>query len=430
MIRNLQFLFLIKRVLLYFLVITIFLHFLKTSFVQYYYVLFFVVILSCLLIAYEIFFIKKKFIFRGNPIILYFLLSFIFVILISFAYKERWEQSSFDLLRSYGRLLIAPVMSILLYFLVQNKNDLKNILYLYVLLFLLAVFSIVLQNLIGHLLIFGEDIYGLAEDNLPRYGIIGYSSIIGSVNSYGVSYYTAVLIISLMSNIRPFIKAILISTIFIGAILTTSKASFLNILIVLSLMSIFYKRDNIKLVIIYILAIMLIAIVIFEPIKIATLSLYINTSGQEIVAGMKNEDYVNIFQRAFHRLIYDFDSELTPIAAYFNSFKDYIFGLGVFGGGSVFVKNNLATYHNSYLDIYMMGGIYFISAVIITFIFCIKRLNYYYVSENDKVALVLLTSNIIFFFNMCFYNGALFHPIISFPFWISVVYIYKKKYFN
>lgn len=430
MIRNLQSFFLIKRVLLYFFVITIFLHFLKASFIQYYYVLFFVVILSCLLITYEIVFMKKKFTFKENPIIIYFFLSFIFVVLISFVYKERWEQSNFDLFRSYGRLLIAPTMCILLYFLAQSKNDLKNILYLYVLLFLLAVLSILLQNFIGHLLIFGTDIYGLSSDNLPRYGIIGYSSIIGSVNSYGVSYYTAVLIIFFMFYIRPSIKALLISMIFIGAILTTSKASFLNILIVLSVMSIFYKKTNIKLVIIYILAIMSIAIAMFEPLKIGALSLYINTSGHELVAGMKNEDYVNIFQRAFHRIIYDFDSELTPIAAYFNSFKDYIFGLGIFGGGGVFVKNNLATYHNSYLDIYMMGGIYFISLVIITFIFCIKRLYNYYIIENDKVALVLLTSNIIFFFNMCFYNGALFHPIISFPFWISVVYIYKKKHLN
>ncbi len=414
----------LKRSLFYVFLITIFLHFLKNTYTQYYYFLISIVLLSFIYLSQEYIYKSKTFARKNWFLIFLFFISFTYVAFISLIYQERWNHSYSDLLVSYGRLFISPIMCFILFGLAQSLDDIKKSLNLYVVIFFLAFLSILVQNFFGHLLIFGHDIYGLNENNTTRYGIIGYSSIIGSVTSYGVCFSTAVFIIYFNKKINFILKLILITSIFVGAILSMSKAAFINIFICLLIMCFFLKWSKNKYLVPLILIFMAILFFSFENLKIGTLGLYINTTGHEVVDGLKNnEHYIPIVERALNRIFFNFNTES------FSSIKDYIFGIGVFGGGSVLVTNNPGTTHNTYLDIYTMGGFYFITIVIIVFYFCIHKLFKLFVTKNDETALILLLSNIVLFFNMFFFNGALFHPLISFSFWISIVYLFKNKNF-
>ena len=410
----------VKKIFFYLVLTTIFFHFLKDTYNYYYFFLISIISISLTYLTYEYLFIKQKINFDYKFLLFIFISSFLYVGIVSILYSERWGHDIFDLLTSFGRLFIAPVMLILLLGLAQKSSDITNSLNLYVVLFILAFISLLLQNIVGHLTIFGEDIYDGNENTSSRYGIVGYSSIIGSVTSYGVCFYTAVFITYFNKNLSDIVKAILITCIFLGAILTTSKAAFINIFICFSILILFYKQNKYNYVLPLIFILMTAVFFSSETIKIGSLGLYVNTTGHEVTEGLKNNPiYVSIFERALNRIYYNFDAQ------YFTSFNDFIFGIGVFGGGGVLSTNNPGTYHNSYLDLYAMGCIYYITIIIAIFTFCLYRLFKLYFFKRDELALVLLLSNSVLFFNMFFFNGALFHPLISFPFWISLVYICK-----
>ncbi len=419
MIKNILSSFNLKRILLFIFLITIFLHFLKDTYIQYYFFLSLISIISFIYLFLQPSFRHEIYMYRKNFLLILFILSFVYVAFISFLYQDRWGHENEDLLISYGRLFIAPMMFILIFGLAQNINDIKRSFDLYSIIFILAFLSILLQNFLGHLLIFGHDIYGLNDENLTRFGIIGYSSIIGSVTSYGVCFSTAIFIIFFNNKLNSILKIIFITSIFIGAILSMSKAAFINIFICLFIMAIFYKWNKNKFIVPSIIILLIISFFLFETLRTGALGLYVNTTGHELGGLKYNEHYIPITERALNRFLYNFDAE------FFTSAKDYILGIGVFGGGGVFFSKNIGTTHNSYLDIYTMGGVFFISIIVITFIVCLYQLFKLSFIKKDILALVLFLSNSVLFFNMFFFNGALFHPIVSFPFWVSLVYIRK-----
>tara|TARA_Y100000816_G_C26078040_1_gene567747 strand:- start:1230 stop:1802 length:573 start_codon:yes stop_codon:yes gene_type:complete len=179
------------------------------------------------------------------------------------------------------------------------------------------------------------------------------------------------------------------------------------------------KNQNFK-VLLSVLFFMIMTFLFVPIIKLGVLGVYVNTTGHEILGVVKRNDlYIPILDRVLHRALYTFNAEL------FTSIKDYIFGIGVFGGGGVFKLSYTGTYHNSYLDIYTIGGLFFLATTIILFCYNLYNLFNIYIKKDDQLALCFLLSNSLLFFNMIFFNGALFHPLISFSFWLSLVYILK-----
>ena len=156
----------------------------------------------------------------------------------------------------------------------------------------------------------------------------------------------------------------------------------------------------------------------------AFVALFINTTGFEINEGLLDEkNYIPIYERVLSRL------SLNNVELFY-SIKDYLFGIGIYGGGGVFMVNNHYTSHNSYLDIYSMGGILFIVITISLIVIVQIKLAYLYFASRDVLVLIFLLSNLLLFLNMFIFNGALFHPLISFSFWISLVYLLKLDFFN
>ena len=424
---NVQYLFnltQIKKICLFALTFLVFFHFLKDSFIVYYYLLAVIVTLSVVVLLFEKKLPKINYDFKLMFILISFIIYLFVIVIISLAYQDRWSVTSQDLWMGFGRLLITPLFIILLCCLIESKQDFIKIANFYVILFIIGFISIYIQNIYGHIPFFGNSYYGESLDGSIRYGTIGYSSTIGSVVTYGACFFTAVLIVFLQNNLNPFFKGVLISIIFSGAILSMSKAAFINIFLTLLIMSVFIGKNQNWKVFLSILICMAFFILSITNLYDAFVALLTNTTGFEIKEGSLNEEnYIPIYERFLSRL------SLNNVEL-FSSIKDYLFGIGTYGGGGVFMANNLYTSHNSYLDIYTIGGILFIVITISLMAIVQFKLAYLYFASRDILALIFLLSNSLLFLNMLIFNGALFHPLVSFSFWISLVYVLKINTFK
>jgi hypothetical protein len=203
-----------------------------------------------------------------------------------------------------------------------------------------------------------------------------------------------------------------------------SKGAFINIFLTLMIMSVFIGKNQNWKIFLSILLCMVFFIFSITNLYDAFVALLANITGFEINEGLLNEkNYVPIYERVLSRLVLN-NVEL------FSSIKDYLFGIGIYGGGGVFMTDHLYTSHNSYLDMYTIGGIIFIAITIFFMTIVQIKLAYSYLVLGDTLPLIFLLSNFLLFLNMLIFNGALFHPLVSFSFWISVVYLLKLNMFD
>ena len=219
--------------ILYLLTITILFHFLKDTFITYY-----VLLSICFLLAFFFLFSRNfyKELFNFELIKIFFILyilSLLISTVTSILYMERWNMNTIDLVIALGRLYLCPLFCISVYILVHSKENLKYLLSIYYIFILIAVLSVLIQEIYGHMSFFGESHYWK-----ERYGKVGYSSITGSVNSYGICFPVAILAIFFLSKFNVLIKSILIALILLTAISISSKAGFINIC--LTMLVVFY----------------------------------------------------------------------------------------------------------------------------------------------------------------------------------------------
>ena len=414
----------IKKICLYTLTFLIFFHFVKDSYIEYYYVLVVTIILSVVLLLYEKKIPKINYDFYLIFISTLFFLYLFVIIFISLVNQDRWELTSQDMWVGFGRLLITPLFAVLLCCLINNKKDFIKIINFYAILFIIGFVSIYVQNIYGHISFFGNSYYGESVDGSIRYGTIGYSSSIGSVVTYGACFFTAVFIIFFQNNINSFFKGLLISIIFSGAILSMSKGAFINIFFTLMIMSGFIGKNQNWKVFLSILICMIFFILFITNLYNAFIGLFTNITGYEISEGLLNKkNYNPIYEGFLSRLA------LNNVELFF-SIKDYFFGIGIYGGGGVFLSGHLYTSHNSYLDMYTIGGILFIFITVFLLTIVQIKLIYSYLIFGSTLTLIFFLSNFLLFLNMLIFNGALFHPLVSFSFWISLVYLLKINKFS
>ncbi|MDC3263680.1 hypothetical protein OAU47_05495, partial [Pelagibacterales bacterium] len=124
-----------------------------------------------------------------------YLLAMFLTTIISIVYINRWGMNSSQLLIVLGKFYICSVICVSFIVLINREKVFKNILYIYSLFIILASLSIYIQEIFGHISFFGETFY-----HIPRYGKLGYSSITGSVNSYGICFFVAIFIRLIESN--------------------------------------------------------------------------------------------------------------------------------------------------------------------------------------------------------------------------------------
>lgn len=412
----------LKNIFYYLTPLIIWLHFLKDTFSIYYYIL-----LSLLIISTILFVLEKRY----NQInykdllpwlFFFYVFSLIIIFIFSLINLERFSISTNELLIAFGRLLIGPILTFAIFNYFVNRGSIDKIFAALVILFLLAVLSIIIQIIYGHIPFFGNEFYHTA-----RYGIYGYSSIVGSVVAYGVSFYTPVLYIYLRTYNQYFkniTKGFVISIIFIGAVLAMSKAGLINIVLCLFIMTLFiFKKKNYQ-IFITIFVFTVLAMYISDTFYTGLVGLYANTTGHEIVDGAINTThYHSIIDLALERVSLRF----FPDGLLYSN-VDYIFGVGVYGSaGSLAISGVTTTTHNAYVDIYLMGGIIAILSLLSLMSAVQFRLISIFLSSRSEIELILIFSNFMLFFNMLFFNGALMHPVIASSFWVSIAYLILLK---
>ena len=157
-----------------------------------------------------------------------------------------------------------------------------------------------------------------------------------------------------------------------------------------------------------------------------------NTFGLEIIEGVKNIALYDPLQdRFYRRLVGD------PWLKDTETFQEFLFGWGVLGGsGSLGINYNtdgigkftIASPHNQYLSLYLIGGVLlFLSFIVLSITLQLDLLKKYLI-HNDNLSKIFFYTNLVFLINLIVYDGALFHPITSFVFWLSIYYtIFYKR---
>lgn len=414
----------IKEGILYTLTLAILFHFLKDTYIQYYFILIFIFSLVAITFIFERNYSKYLNYDHVSISFYIYLFAMFLTTIISIVYMDRWGMNSSELLIALGKFYICPIMCAS-FILLANKKYFKNILYIYALFIILASLSIYIQEIFGHISFFGETFY-----HIPRYGKLGYSSITGSVNSYGICFFVAIFIIYFLTELNVFLKAIIISVIIFAALLVTSKSGFVNVgptLLILFIYSFIKKEWSIFLLC---LIILFLGIIFVDSLYIAFTYLFANTFGFEIVPNTKGIDlstddidgriYWSLWELAYQRLSLGFfPTNLVSI--------DYFIGIGVYGGGGAFGTNAISS-HNSYVDTYIVGGIALVlSQLFLMLAVQINLLKEILYKNNNNISLILFFSNSLILFNLLFFNGGIYQPVISFAFWLSVAYLILKK---
>jgi hypothetical protein len=319
-----------------------------------------------------------------------------------------------------SRMLLAPSIVILMYSLVTSVEKLRYILKFYTIFIFVAALSIILQHFLGQFE-FLSTAYGA-----PRHGLIGYASITGNITSYAPTITIASILIFMNKSKLYLFKSIFIAIISAAAILTMGKSGLMNValnILILSFLSFKFREYR---VIVYFAFFVLIGILASNTIYFAIISLIVNSTGLEIL-GFKLSTAIE-----FQELLPRITDRLFGRFIIFDNFSlfDTIFGIGIKGGSGALGIINTGTSHNTYIDTFIIGGFIFLTIFLIMILYVQSRLLKNYNLYNDTISYSLFLANFMFLINMFLLNGSTFHPVISFIFWISIMYTinFKKIY--
>ena len=273
-----------------------------------------------------------------------------------------------DILISIGRTMLMPTMALLIFRLYSNIEDLDNTLNFFMIVMIIATFTMTLQQIIG-----GQVIFGTWSDSSHRFpGMAPYASSAGNKVMYASSVGIAIIIAATNNKLNLLLKALIISLVTVGCFLSMQKAALINLVLSIGLILVILDRKkSIKLILTIFLSIIIIGIS-FPKIAFNAGSLVTNTTGIEIIGNTKHDNiYSPIGKRLLGRLGLDGRWKIEA-----NTTKELLFGRANFGGvgalGFVFDTNLdnprvLGTTHNQYLDFYTARGniiinyIYYIS---------------------------------------------------------------------
>ena len=349
--------------------------------------------------------VKENALFSANTSISIAYYVFIFFLLltggISFIYLPP-DQS----LIGISRMMIMPLTVIMFYNLYKSENIFINQLSILVFIIFLACISLILQAT------YGQEISIFGVPSL-RSGLIRYSTSLGSITIFGQAVGIAFFLI-LTLKYKKITKTFLIAVIIIAVGISLSKSGVMNILIASTLVLFYVRKLSYIFIILllfvsfYFLIIIFNEFIIFKYLNTMLFTAFrINLLDSTIPLGTPPVDIESILDR----LLGKFD-------LWDKNIYEIIFGIGVKGGaGAMGVKG--VTSHNSYIDIWQMGGFSLIISFIILQITTL--INLFKLDTNTST--ILFFSNIIIIANMFVQNGVIFQPVTSFIFWMSVSYL-------
>ena len=418
-----------KFVILFILLSTLFLQFLKSLSNIYY-----VVLIIVMLTALVVFIIEGKIYLKKNITKFCYYAFYLFLTVsciysLSFINIPLGENNKFDFasyLIAISRMMIMPSLVFIFAILFSSSNDFKKCIYIYIIFFALGAVSMIIQQFVGQ-------IEFLGAPGPARYaGLIPYGSTLGNITIYGTAIGIAILITVTSRDISTFQKLIILFLLVVGTFLNMQKAGVINLFLcaVILLYLIQFKK---YILILFSLFVLILSIMIILPnffLNIA--SLITNTFGFEIIENTKSTGlYKPISERFIDRL-----TGRTWVAGP-QSIQEFLIGWGLLGGGGslgiTFDFSGSGKYfalgapHNQYIGIFLISGAIGLLLFLILIFSLQLELYHKFRYHNDETAKIFFFANILFIINLIVAEGSLFHPYTSFIFYISIYYVLFNK---
>jgi hypothetical protein len=366
----------------------------------------------CSLIFYSAFQSELKQQFVNKPLLCIYLLFVLYTVYVLFwSYLYGPEIKFFD---SAGRLFFSTLIPLLFAFIRLDERRLFILFKLYILIFVAGALSYFYQFVYG-------PIYWFADEPMERGSLFRFSTILGSGNIYGIGVGGALLLVG-YSYKNVFIKILLYATLLLGAFMSLQKAAIVNIALwVLILLYHSSTREIIKytsVTLILIICVYIAGLVFSGHFLTLYLQEFIfNSIGLNIY---DNSDLIKSTvldkENLFERFV---GLHLDEIFGMHNSIVIILFGVGVMGAGGGMGLPEFPQAHSTYWDIFFMGGLgYFI-----VFLYFFYRINKNLLQHCSNSSRVLFAANILLFINSFSATASIYHPVLSFVFWLSVIFV-------
>jgi len=354
---------------------------------------------------------------------------FYFFIFVSFLVicRSAIFMQSWAFIPGIPRLFLVPAVVFLLFSLTESREETVALLRLLVICYVIAALSIIYQVIYGSISWFAlSHMRGLLERH---------SSILGSLTIYGtvVGYPLVMLYSNLSIPKNILLKILFIIIIMAAGFASLSKAAVVMIFLSVLLFILFdiksiYQRINIKNLLWFSFTVAIFGIFILNNSLIESHYNVIVTQtigsnsflsdGTNVSIDSPSVSYASINKRLTHWT-------LEMLELYGNI--SYFFGIGLQGGAGVMGMNPetsvYASSHNSFGDLFFMGGSLYLIIFLILYFYTQLVL---FKNFNDELCKLFFILNLLFFANLIVTSGSIFHPAISFPFWISIVYANLK----
>jgi hypothetical protein len=319
-----------------------------------------------------------------------------------------------DILDSIARLYIAPLLPAVLYPFYRSEADGWRLTRLYVFIFTVAVATYGYQFVAGPVAWFNEP-------GAPRGGLLRFSTNLGSLTIYGTAVGVALLyVFATRTNI--WFKATLTCLLLAGCAFSLQKAAFVNVgLAAIGGLWIAGWRARFKALVVVSLGLLLLlgggSRLLGPELARYVDALSVNTIGVSVFnSDVRKDDAISskrVTERAYSMVADEILIEHDSLVA-------FTLGLGVIGGGGG-MGMSAPQAHNSLWDLLLMGGLGYL-AVFLLLYFIVQRALW---RRGGSFARMLFAANIIFLINAAASSAHMFHPITSFPFWLSLVVVIR-----
>jgi hypothetical protein len=320
-----------------------------------------------------------------------------------------WYLGRLDIGNSLARLFVAPLVAAVWYPFLRKEADGWRLTRLYLLVFVVAVATYVYQFATGPVSWFNEP-------GAPRGGLARFATNLGSLTIYGTSVGVALLFV-FGSRLNMGIKVILTAVFLAGCAFSMQKAAFVNVGLA-AIGGLWLSGAKARLKGMAVVLVGLIVLVGSGPQLLGpNLTRYIdaltvNTVGTSIFGSdVRKDDTISserIAERAYGMVQQDIliDHDVGMV---------FTMGIGVVGGGGG-MGMDAPQAHNSLWDLLLMGGI----GYLLLFLLLYYRIQRHLLQCGGRLARILFAANIIFLINATASSSHMFHPITSFPFWLSL----------
>lgn len=311
------------------------------------------------------------------------------------------------------RLFVAPIIPILALRLTQPKDTIQTSIIILITSYIIAVFTYFYQISFGAIEWFNDEA-------MERGIVFRYATNLGSGNIYGIGLAGAI-IFSWFLITKPLYRALTIALLFIGAILSIQKAALINLALAFIVIFLIENRPNRgRLITVFaIVAAGLIFIITAFP--YSTLGIYIaeflnNTFAIDIIGdGSLRRDTVldgeNITDRVAGLHTEEIMSSHSLIVM-------LLMGIGISGAGGGLGLPEYLQAHSTFWDLFFIGGLPYLT---VTICLIIQTQSVLW-KKSDKISKIFFWSNVVFIINMTSSSAAIFHPILSLTFWLSIAH--------